>query len=87
MALSVNLPTSPIGAPVPGAYARIAAFFGDKTTVNLDVSFHFSQAAREAGAREVDFRRYSFPRPVADILAGGYELLKGHADFAGATDC
>jgi len=87
MALSVNLAASPIGTPVANAYARIAAFFGDKMNITLDVSFHFSQTAREAGAREIDFRRYQFPRPITDVLVGGYDLLKSHPDFSGATDC
>ena len=87
MALSVNLANSPIGTPITGAYARIAAYFGDKINISLDVSFHFSQAARESGAREIDFRRYQFPRPVTDVLVGGYDLLKSHPDFVGATDC
>jgi hypothetical protein len=89
MALKLSLNTSAVGAGFPEAYARIDYLRGNKTTCELMVVTHASEAARLENARPVMEKVYALPSAEVDgvLYVVLYNWLKTHEDFAGAVDC
>jgi len=85
MALLLNIST-PFGLALPTAYAKVQAFAGDRTTLDVSVAWFVSQAARAADKRPLQVQRVTMPTPTGDLLTGIYTHLKSRADFAGAVD-
>lgn len=85
MALQLEY-TSPHGATVPNAYARITQYRGNKEIVVVTVSINASEEARVAGLEQLDIFRFECPAPTSDMLPALYEQLKTFPDFRNGLD-
>ena len=95
MALQIHLTAdqNQVGADFPEAYARIAAFLGDKLKITFDVLFYANKDAAKGGAdhavREIEAGRFEVAMPATfpeTLLAYLYEQLKLNPFFESAID-
>lgn len=92
MALYLNLPTSPVGIPVPEAYCRLRLFqeTGDKQYVHCVFDVYYSQAAYQAAAYPLTSHQCQVPVGVLLVEGNPRSVLYGWVKendpfFAGAT--
>tara|TARA_E500000178_G_C16721035_1_gene617211 strand:- start:246 stop:605 length:360 start_codon:yes stop_codon:yes gene_type:complete len=87
MALQLDLTTTPVGIPLPEAYARIEFIRVLEKNVLISVKFYADAAARQADAQEIDQRSYqtsvaslsvgalNAPRDTGEVDADGNPIL------------
>lgn len=92
MALKLNLESSPIGVPVPEAYARITNLDGHLGALLVLVEIHATADARQGraqGVQPIERRRHEVdPSTLSGPLGQAlYNHLKTLPEYAGAVDC
>lgn len=88
MALELNIASSSFGLPLHTAYARITNVHADKERVRVIVSVYATAAARQADARPVEQKVYTFKMVElkGELFPALYSALKALPEYAGATD-
>lgn len=89
MALLLDLKTSPIGLPLPEAYARVSEISANKEKVQVQVLTFATEEARKSMGRPVIFATHSFDTATltGDLFPAVYAALKALPEYEGAKDC
>jgi hypothetical protein len=89
MALKLNLEMTPIGVPLPEAYARIVDVGGNLRELLVMVDVYATEGARQSLAKTIERRRHSVdPAELVGPLGPAlYAFLKTLPEYAGAEDC
>lgn len=87
MALKISIYTSNVGVPFTEAYARITNIYGNKDSVQYQVSVTANAAARQANAQEVAQHAFYCPTPTGNLMTSLYADLKNQVGFEAAVDC
>ena len=87
MALQLNLTTTPVGIPLPEAYARIEFVRLLRSDALIAVKFYANAEARQSDSQEIDQRSYqtsvvslsvgalNAPRDTGEVDADGNPIL------------